>query len=237
MTFKYRHRKAIILSIIIIILIGGVSTYFILGHKTYQKKEIVLEKKKVTETNKKSEEIKKKEEIKETKQEEVKEMIQVDIKGAVITPGLYSLEKNSRVIDVINAAGGLREDADTSVINLSKKIEDEMVIIIYTKDQVQDFTKTKEIEKQVQDKCNQVDENSLKNDACINSNSDPSNKISINTASLEELMKLKGIGEAKAKDIIAYRETNGPFQSIEDLKNIPGIGDSIIASIKEDITL
>lgn len=237
MTFKYRHRKAIILSIIIIILVGGVATFFILGHKTYQKKEIVLEKKKVTETVKKKEETKKKEEEKEIEQEEVKEMIQVDIKGAVITPGLYSLEKNSRVIDVINAAGGLREDADTSVINLSKKINDEMVIIIYTKDQVQDFMKTKEIEKQVQEKCNQVDENALKNDACINQIEQSNNKISINSATLEELMKLKGIGEAKAKDIIAYRETNGPFQSIEDLKKIPGIGDSIIASIKEDITL
>ena len=237
MTFKYRHRKAIILSIMIIILVGGISTFFIFNHKTYQKKEIVLEKKKVTETVKKKEETKKEEEVKETKQEEGKEMIQVDIKGAVITPGLYSLEKNSRVIDVINGAGGLREDADTSVINLSKKIEDEMVIIIYTKEQVQDFTKTKEIEKQVQDKCNQVDENALKNDACIHPVEQSSNKISINTAPLEELIKLKGIGESKAKDIIAYREANGPFQSIEDLKKIPGIGDSIIASIKEDITL
>ena len=130
----------------------------------------------------------------------------------------------------------MTEYADTSVINLSKKIIDEMVIIIYTKDQVINFTKVKEEEKIIQDKCNQIDENALKNNACITTDQIIS-KISINTASIEELMTLKGIGESKAKDIVKYRETNGPYNAIEDLKNVPGIGDNLFAQIKEDITV
>ena len=235
MTFKYRHRKAIIIIVSIILLIGGLTTYFILNKDT-SKKEIVLEKK-LVKKNTKKDNIVKKEEKKEEKEEKVVEMYLVDIKGEVVTPGLYSLKKDSRVIDVINSAGGLTDNADTSVINLSKKITDEMVIIIYSREEVLDFKKTKEIEKQVQDKCLQKDENSLINNACIETSSTTSNKISINNGTLEELMSLKGIGEAKAKNIISYRETNGPFQNIEDLKKIPGIGDSILASIKEDITL
>lgn len=134
-------------------------------------------------------------------------------------------------------AGGLTENADTSVINLSKKVQDEMVIIIYSRDEVSRFREVKEIEKQVNDKCNQKDENSLINDACIESSTNTPSKVSINTATLEELMNLPGIGESKAKDIINYRETNGPFTSIEDLLKIKGIGESILAKIKENITL
>lgn len=144
--------------------------------------------------------------------------------------------KNSVVIDVINEAGGLTDLADTSVINLSKKIIDEMVIIIYTKEQVANFTKVKETEKIIQDKCNQVDENSLKNDACIKTE-EITSKVSINNSPKEVLMTLQGIGESKANDIIKYREENGPFNSIEDIKNVPGIGDNLFAQIKEDITL
>ena len=120
----------------------------------------------------------------------------------------------------------------------SKKVIDEMVIIVYSKDEVKDFKKTKELEQQVQEKCLQKDENALKNDACIsNTQTNTPTKISLNTATIEELMTLSGIGEAKAKEIIEYRNTNGPFKTIEELKNIPGIGESIFAKIKENITI
>ena len=112
-----------------------------------------------------------------------------------------------------------------------------MVIIIYSEQEVRDFEKTKEIEKQVEEKCVQKDENSLKNDSCIINSTIPSGKVNINTASIEELMTLNGIGEAKANDIIKYRETNGNFETIEDIKKIEGIGDSIFAKIQEDITV
>ena len=110
-----------------------------------------------------------------------------------------------------------------------------MVIIIYSKEQVLNFSKVKEIEKQVQDKCNQPDENSLINNACIKTEN-ITTKISINTATKEQLMTLQGIGESKANDIIKYREENGPYETIEDLKKVPGIGDNLFAQIKEDIT-
>ena len=114
-----------------------------------------------------------------------------------------------------------------------------MVIIVYSKGEVADFHKTKEIEQQVQEKCIQKDEEALKNDACITSEIEvtTNNKVSINTATKEELMTLPGIGESKAKDIISYREKNGPFKTIEDLKKVSGIGDSIFAKIKENITI
>ena len=113
-----------------------------------------------------------------------------------------------------------------------------MVIIIYSNQEVKEFEKTKEKEKILQDKCIQKDENALKNDACINNNqsANTNNKININTASLEELQTLPGIGEAKAKDIITYRETN-KFNTIEDIKNVSGIGDALFAKIKENITI
>jgi competence protein ComEA len=225
MTFKYRYRKQIIIISIIVILIGGVTGLSIWKYSKSNKKE----EKEIVTTKKNSLEKKKVEQI---------EKYKVDIKGEVINPGIYSLEKDKRVIDVIALAGGLTENADTSVINLSKKINDEMVIIVYSHEQVTDFKKTKEIEKQVQEKCIQPDENSLRNDSCITTeNSTQTGLININTASIEELTTLPGIGESKAKDIIKYRETNNGFKSIDELTNISGIGESILVKIKENITV
>ena len=179
----------------------------------------------------------KKDNYSEKKEESSSILFMVDIKGQIVTPGIYSFDSEARIIDVIEKAGGLTENADTSVINLSKKIWDEMVIIIYSKEEVQEFEKTKEIEKQVQNLCVQKEENVVQNDACITTSQSSTYKISLNTASLEELMSLKGIGEAKAKDIITYREENGSFKTIEEIMNVPGIGESRFAAIKEDITV
>lgn len=147
------------------------------------------------------------------------------------------MSSESRVIDVIEKAGGLTKNANTTVINLSKKITDEMVIIIYSNSEVKSFEKTKEKEQQVQEHCIQKDQNALKNDACINENTSTSSKISINKATLEQLQTLPGIGESKAKDIISYREQNGPFTKIEDITKVSGIGESVFAKIKDYITL
>ena len=208
------------ITILVLFGVSGYSIYNYLKKTKKTKKEVVIEKK-------------------ESLEKQVEEEIyKVDIKGEIISQGIYSLKKDSRIIDVIGEAGGLTENADTSVINLSKKIVDEMVIIIYSKEQVQDFKKTKEIEKQVIEKCQKETEDSLSNDACITTNETITNsKISINNASLEELQSLPGIGSKKAQDIIDYRNQNGPFQAIEDLLKIPGIGDNLFAQIKENITL
>ena len=136
-------------------------------------------------------------------------------------------------------AGGFTERANTTVINLSKKIVDEMVIIIYSNAEVEDFKKTKEVEKEVKNRCVQKDENALVNDACINTDSivTINGKVSINNGTLEELMTLPGIGEAKAKEIIEYRNNNGGFSSLEQIMEISGIGEGVFAKIKDYITL
>lgn len=223
-TFKYRYRKQIligVISFIIIISIVSIIVFYSLkdNKKKDKEEDVILEKKNFS------------------KKEEKEELLKVDIKGEIISPGIYELSSSSRVIDVINMAGGLTEEADTSVINLSKKISDEMVIIVYSKYQVEDFKNTKEIEKQVEEKCNKNEIFSIENNACISTSSNEINgQININTASKEELMSLQGIGEAKANDIIKYREENGKFNSIDDIKKVTGIGDNLFASIKENIT-
>lgn len=231
MSFHYRYRKQILIFLFCLILVGGgvISYFSFFNEKDSKPKEkIVLQKKK--ETTKKN----KKQEL----EENIAKEIMVDVKGFVVNPGIYKLKEESRVIDAINAAGGVLEGADTSVLNLSKKLKDEMVIIVYSSYQVENFKKVKEEEQQTQDGCiNGVNE--VENDACIEENGEEkeSTLVSINTATLEELMTLEGVGEAKAKSIIAYREEHGPYQAIEDLLNVSGIGESLLAKIKKNITL
>ncbi|MBQ7136855.1 MAG: helix-hairpin-helix domain-containing protein [Bacilli bacterium] len=169
-----------------------------------------------------------------------KEYYQFDIKGSVNKPGVYSLEKGSRVIDAIKIAGGLKENADTSVNNLSKYITDEMVIVIYNSDEVFRFNEIKEQEEIENNECKNYNE-VVENESCIEKSdiiaSEVDTKISINTASLELLMTLPGIGESKAKSIIEYREEKGIFKSIEDIMNVSGIGESVFEKIKNYITV
>ena len=167
--------------------------------------------------------------------EEVISLCYFDIKGEVKNPGVYFIECDKRINDAIIHSGGLTKNSDTSVLNLSKKIEDGMVIKVYSKKEVLDYLETLEKENKKESICSS---SNIKNDACItNSNSNSSSsKININTASLNQLMTLTGIGEAKAKNIISYREVN-LFKSIEDILNVDGIGESIYVNIKENITV
>ena len=165
-----------------------------------------------------------------------KKTVYVDIKGSINNPGVYEMDYDSRIIDVIKEAGDLTEEADTSILNLSKKVEDEMYIIIYTKEEMQTYKEklipTKTIIKEVEKKIVCPDED---NDAClINNTSSMNGKININTASKEELESLPSIGSSKASSIIEYREKNN-FNSIEDIKNVNGIGDSLFEKIKDNI--
>ena len=160
----------------------------------------------------------------------------VDIKGAVKRPGVFELSSNSRIIDVIKKAGDLKKDADTSIINLSKKVKDEMYIIIYTKDQIKEYKEkynsSSEIVEKVEEQiiCPDTD-----NDGCINKENDSvSGKVNINTASVKDLTTLPGIGENKAKKIVEYRNKN-KFEKIEDIKNVTGIGDNLYDKIKDSI--
>ena len=187
--------------------------------------------------------------IEEVKEEIIiEEKIKVDIKGSVNEPNVYEMNNGDRVIDVINKAGGLKEDANTEYINLSKKLVDEMIIIIYSNSEVEKF---KEEEKEIiyiEYECvcpDNINDTCITKDDTVNTNGvkeessteEKDNLISINKGTLEELMTLSGIGESKAKAIIEYRETNGDFKKIEDIMNVSGIGESAYSKIKDNIKL
>ena len=166
------------------------------------------------------------------------ELVTVDIKGAIKNPGVYSVKKTAIINDVVKMAGGLTKKANTSLINLAKRVTNEMVIIIYTDEEVKKSNVVDTVVQVVEKEC--VCPN-IKNDGCINTEIDEtiSNKvdklININTASLEELMSLSGVGEAKAKAIISYRETKR-FEKIEDILNVSGFGETLYEQIKIYIT-
>ena len=190
--------------------------------------------------------------IEETKIEEL-EKIKVDIKGEIINPGVYELDKGSRVSDAIEKSGGLTENADTTLLNLSKNLKDEMVIVIYNKNEIEklkkDLTTTKTVIEYIEKECTCPD---TINDACIKEENTKEEKtkeekkedkeeietrISINKATIEELETLPSIGKTKAKAIIEYREKNGEFKDIKDITNVSGIGESTFEKFKEFITL
>ena len=127
-----------------------------------------------------------------------------------------------RVNDVILLAGGLIEGADTSLINLAKIVTDEMTIIIYSNEEVQ--------EKYKEEIC-VCDCPLIENDACVD-NKEEDHLININTCTLDELMEINGIGKTKAEAILEYRESNGDFNSIDDIKKVDGIGDALFEKIK-----
>ena len=213
------HKKIIIIIIIIIIMILLGYYYFYYEHES---DNIVLEKEEVSSATMIS--------------IDSIETICVDIKGLVAKPGVYSFKKNdnARINDLILKAGGLLKDADTSFLNLSKKLEDEMTIIIYSKSEVENYVKEQNDLLKKLELCEQK----VKNNACINQPevNNSNEKININKASKEDLETIPGIGSNKAENIINYRN-NTPFEKIEDIKNVDGIGDSLFENIKEYLTI
>ena len=161
----------------------------------------------------------------------------VDLKGAVINPGVYKIEDGYIINDILKEAGGLKEDAYTDNINLSMKLSDEMVIYIYTQNEYNSQNIKKESEV-----CNcdeyKIDKCLSDSSSMIVSNDDANSDITyvnINTASKEELVKLNGIGESKANAIVEYRNKNGNFTNIEDIQNVDGIGKALYEKIKDNI--
>jgi competence protein ComEA len=143
--------------------------------------------------------------------------IKVHIDGDVANPGVVEISEDSRLEDAIEEAGGLNEDASTKNINLASKMEDGQKVYILSGEE---------------------EENNYFNNTEISSdNSLNGGKININTAGIEELQKIDGIGPSLANRIYQYRQKNGKFTSIDDIKNISGIGDKKFESIKDNITL
>ena len=142
----------------------------------------------------------------------------VDLKGAVKKPGVYKVKEGTIVNELIKLAGGLKKNAYTDNINLAKAVSSQEVIYINTVNEIKTTVTTQSL----------VTTSNIQNTS--------TKLININTASINELTSLSGIGESKALAIVAYR-TQSPFKSIEEIKNVDGIGDSAFAKIKDNITI
>ena len=143
-----------------------------------------------------------------------KNKILVEIKGEVKRPNVYEVEEGSIIRDLIDIAGGLTEKANINKINRAEKLRANQLIII-------------------------PDNESIVSGNIINNEGSSSNDgiININSASLSDLQKINGVGAVKAQSIIDYREKNGGFKSIEDIKNVDGIGDKTFEKIKDKISI
>ena len=140
--------------------------------------------------------------------------------------GIIEVEEDSRISDIIDKAGGLLENSNLDEINLAYKVEDGMKIHIPTNEEI---SKKKEVE--VTTNQYVYSEKKESKEEIINK------KININTATEQELDQLQGIGQSTANKIIKYREENGKFKNIEDIKNVSGIGDAKFDGIRDEITV
>lgn len=148
---------------------------------------------------------------------EEKEKIVVHVAGAVNKPGVYTLEEGDRVKDALDIAGGITPEADLECLNLALRLHDEDKLYVPKIGEIADS----------------LDYSKSSSIAGISSNDD--DKININTATEAELVQLPGIGPVTAQKIIAYRESNGKFSNVEDIKNVSGIGDKKFKQIKDKI--
>lgn len=156
-----------------------------------------------------------------------KEKVIIHVVGEVNSPGVVTLEEGARIIDAINAAGGKTEEADLSKINLAYVVEDGTQIYI---------PRINENLNQVELISTEAGQSVVINNSNINEEEN-NTKVNINTANKEKLETLPGIGETTAQKIIDYREQNGKFTKIEDLRNVSGIGEAKFNSLKDKITV
>ena len=154
---------------------------------------------------------------KEVKEEPVEQdLITVDVKGAVKSPGIYDLPVGSRVNDAVQKAGGLTEQADSKSLNLAQKVSDEALVYVPTKGE---------------------EAASQQAGSGAPSSTSKEKKLNLNKASLEELKQVKGLGGKRAQDIIDHREANGKFKSVDELKKVSGIGAKTIEKLKDYVTV
>ena len=154
---------------------------------------------------------------KEEKDESLEQdLITVDVKGAVKSPGIYDLPVGSRVNDAVQKAGGLTEQADSKSLNLAQKVSDEALVYVSTKGE---------------------ESASQQTGSGTASSTSKEKKVNLNKASLEELKQVKGLGGKRAQDIIDHRESNGKFKSVDELKKVSGIGAKTIEKLKDYVTV
>lgn len=148
--------------------------------------------------------------IDEPAPEEKTAVMMADIKGAIVRPGVYEVAEGDRVIDLIKQAGGITQEADAATINFAMRVTDEMAIYIPKKGE------------QIKQASQQSSEKKL---------------VNLNSATASDLETLPGIGPSKAEAIIDFRETNGPYRTIDDLKKISGIGEKTFEKLKNLISV
>ena len=148
--------------------------------------------------------------------------VYVYICGEVAAPGVYELSEDSRIYEAVDAAGGFTENAARECVNLASKVSDGMQITIYNKEEAASLP---------------AGGTSAGKNSGQDQMSGSSSLVNLNTATKEELMTLKGIGESKAEDIIRYREKSGGFKKIEDIMKISGIKEAGFQKIKDSITV
>ena len=150
--------------------------------------------------------------------ERAETMIYVDIKGAVKVPGIYQLKNQQRIWDALALAGGVSEEADTTQVNYAQKVKDQMIIYVPKKgESVAQSLET------------------LQESAPAQQNQEE--KINVNTATEAELQTISGIGAKKAQEIIRFRDEQGPFKTVEELKNVSGIGEKTVERLKDMLTV
>ncbi|MDY5213292.1 helix-hairpin-helix domain-containing protein [Intestinibacter sp.] len=153
--------------------------------------------------------------------------ITIYVSGEVKNPGVVTLSSDQRLATAVEKLGGLTEYADMNNINLAMKLEDEMHYIIPKKGE--------KIKTNIVTSQNDTSNNDIVSENNFNSNESEGNKININTADLDELDKIPGVGEATANKILSYREENGDFKNIEEIKNVNGIGEKKFENMKDII--
>lgn len=156
--------------------------------------------------------------------------IAVDIKGEVKNQGVYYLDDGSIVEDLIKEAGGLTDKASLDLVNRAEKLTNNKCVVIPSKEE---SAEVKESTKDSKEKSIST----ISGNGTLNSSNDNNGIININTADESELTKINGIGPSKANAIISYREENGNFKSIEDIKNVGGIGEGTFLKIKDFISV
>lgn len=217
------NKKNKILLIVIVAIVAIISYYFIFDRKEewLNNQEQNLEIKEEIKTNDQIENNSNEQQL------EKNENIIVHVSGAVNKEGIVELKNNSRIIDAIDKAGGLKDEADITNINLAYIIEDGMKIHIPSKEEKESTIIVE----------SNIDSGTVEQSNEIKSNNNKKLKININTATKTDLETLPGIGESTALKIIEYRKKKGKFKLIEDIKQVNGIGENKFNKIKELITV
>ena len=214
-----KSQKTVVLIIAIIVAIGIIGFIY---NKTQAKDDINLENDILISNNNMTTEDK-------YQNRDEESLVVIHITGSVKNPGIVKLKEGSRIEDAIEAAGGLTENADITKVNLAYILEDGTKIRIPSSE-----------DEEIGDEeiiNNEIGENVVINETNETSSSKNKSSININKASEAELQTLPGIGASLANRIIEYRKQNGKFSSIEDIKNVNGIGESKYSNIKDLITV